>query len=434
MLTTFYPPYNFGGDGIGIQRLSRALARRGHHVTVVHEVDAYNALHHGPEPAPQAEHAGVEVVGLRSGLGPISLLLTQQTGRPIVNAARLARILADGAFDVIHFNNVSLIGGPGILGMGGGVKVYEAHEHWLVCPAHVLWRYNREPCPERDCLRCVVSYRRPPQLWRYTGYLERQLAHVDAFIAKSEFSRDKHREFGFPRDMEVVPYFLPDEQESTGRSTHEPAPHASPLASARPHERPYFLFVGRLERIKGLSDVIPLFRDFDRADLLIAGDGDFGAELRRLASGIDRVRFLGRVPGDDLDRHYRHAEALIVPSTCFETFGIILIEAFREGIPVIARRMGPFPEVVETARGGLLFDTPAELLAAMHRMLDDREERARMSERARRAFARHWTDAVVVPQYLGVVRAAAERKGVRRVAEALCDAGQPRVEPAARAG
>ena len=50
-LTTFYPPCNFGGDGIGVQRLCRALARRGHHVTVVHDVDAYNALHRGPEPA-----------------------------------------------------------------------------------------------------------------------------------------------------------------------------------------------------------------------------------------------------------------------------------------------------------------------------------------------------------------------------------------------
>ena len=40
MLTTFYPPYAFGGDAIGIQRLSRALVRRGHQVTVVHDAEA----------------------------------------------------------------------------------------------------------------------------------------------------------------------------------------------------------------------------------------------------------------------------------------------------------------------------------------------------------------------------------------------------------
>jgi hypothetical protein len=60
-LTTFYPPYNFGGDGIGIQRLARGLARQGHHVTVVHDVDAYRLLHKGAEPAAVAEVPGISV-------------------------------------------------------------------------------------------------------------------------------------------------------------------------------------------------------------------------------------------------------------------------------------------------------------------------------------------------------------------------------------
>jgi hypothetical protein len=69
MFTTFYPPYSFGGDAIGIQRLSRALVRHGHHVTVVHDVDAYNALHRGAEPQPIADDEGVEVVGLAQWCG-----------------------------------------------------------------------------------------------------------------------------------------------------------------------------------------------------------------------------------------------------------------------------------------------------------------------------------------------------------------------------
>jgi hypothetical protein len=50
-LTTFYPPFNFGGDGIDVQRTARALAARGHHVTVIHDVDAYQWLssHQLPE-------------------------------------------------------------------------------------------------------------------------------------------------------------------------------------------------------------------------------------------------------------------------------------------------------------------------------------------------------------------------------------------------
>ncbi|HEX7121860.1 MAG TPA: glycosyltransferase, partial [Gemmatimonadaceae bacterium] len=205
MLTTFYPPYSFGGDAIGVQRLARALVRRGHHVTVVHDIDAFTTLNRGPQPAADRQtDDGVELVGLRTGLGPLSPLLTQQLGRPVLNRKRIRDVIANGHFDVVNFHNVSLVGGPGLFRMAGdAVRMYMAHEHWLVCPMHVLWRYKRELCTERDCIRCAVAYRRPPQLWRYTGWLERELRHLDLIIAMSEFSREKHREFGFRREMEV---------------------------------------------------------------------------------------------------------------------------------------------------------------------------------------------------------------------------------------
>jgi glycosyltransferase involved in cell wall biosynthesis len=411
MLATFYPPYNFGGDGMGILRLSQALVRRGHRVTVIHDGDAYVTLA-GREPTAPFADDGVEIVTLRSGLGRVSNLLTQQTGRPVVHGARIRRELEARGVDVTVFHNVSLVGGPGLLSMGRGVTLYMAHEHWLVCPSHVLWRHGRELCTGRECLRCVLHYRRPPQLWRYTGFLERQARQVDAFIAMSEFSRAKHREFGFPREMAVVPYFLPDA---------EPAPAAGDGGS--PHQRPYFLFVGRLEHIKGLDDVIPLFRRFDRADLLIAGDGEHGPALRALAAGNPRVTFLGRVAPADLSRYYRHAEALIVPSVCYETFGIILIEAFRQGTPVVARRIGPFPEIVEAAGGGDLFATEGELEAALHRYLDDPARHRRLGEAGRLAFQARWSESAVVPRFLDVVREAAERRGARAVIERLGAAG-----------
>jgi glycosyltransferase involved in cell wall biosynthesis len=415
MLTTFYPPHHFGGDAMGVQRLSRALVRRGHHVTVVHDVDAYNTLHHGPEPVPQPEPEGLEVIRLRSGVGALSPLLTQQTGNPIVNGRRIRRILDDGRFDVVNFHNVSLVGGPGLLSYGrDAVKLYMAHEHWLVCPMHVLWRHGRELCTGRECFRCAIAYRRPPQLWRYTGYLERQLDQVDAFIAMSEFSREKHREFGFPRPMEVLPYFLPDPV--TGR----PSPRIGGSTPAgdddSPHPRPYFLFVGRLEKLKGLDDVIPLFRDFSDADLVIAGDGEYAPVLRQLAAGLPGVRFLGRVAPDDLQRYYRHAISLIVPSVCFETFGIILIESFKEATPVIARRLGPLPEIVEQAAGGELFSTGDELLAAMRRLQGDRAYRDRLARSAFQTFTERWSEQAVIPKYLDIVRRAAARRRARSTA------------------
>ena len=407
MLTTFYPPHSFGGDAIGIQRLSRGLVKLGHHVTVVHDTDAYRVLHQGtwPDVPSHDSDEGVEVIRLASRAPMASTLLTQQLGRPVVNGRAIARIIAEGKYDVINFHNVSLIGGPGLFSMAGdALTAYMAHEHWLVCPMHVLWRHGRELCTERECLKCSLSYRRPPQWWRYTGYLEQELDRVDTVIAMSQFSRDKHREFGIKRDMEVLPYFLPDPL-----SEEMPA-----VVGESPNPRPYFFFAGRLERIKGLDDVIPVFRDLPGVDLLVAGDGTHAPVLRGLAEGAPNVKFLGRISPDELSRYYQHATALVVPSECYETFGIVLIESFRQGTPVIARRLGPFPEIVEASGGGELFSTRAELRAAMTRLSSDPGHRARLSHNGYRAYVSRWSERVVVPQYLELLRQAAARKGDRR--------------------
>jgi len=410
MLTTFYPPYHFGGDGVGIRRLCHGLVRRGHEVTVVHDRDAYRLLSDGGEPDELEEPEGMRVVGLETGAPLLTELLTHQLGRPVVNRRRIQAVLDEG-FDVVNYHNVSLVGGPALFSMGEGVKLCLAHEHWLVCPMHVLWRHKRELCTSRECLRCTLKHRRPPQLWRYTGMLERHLDSVDAFVAMSEFSREKHREFGFPRDMEVLPYFLPDPAEG------EVHPEERPTEAL--HDRPYFLFVGRLERIKGLDDVIPLFERYPDADLVIAGDGTHRPELERLAAGNPRVRFLGRVSLDELERWYADAVALIVPSVCFETFGIILIESFRMRTPVIARRLGPFPEIVEASGGGELFETGDELLAAMRRLQGDPARREECAAAGQRAYRERWSESAVVPRYLDLVRRCAEKKGAADLVAAL---------------
>jgi glycosyltransferase involved in cell wall biosynthesis len=250
----------------------------------------------------------------------------------------------------------------------------------------------------------VLAYRRPPQLWRYTGYLNRQLRHVDVFVARSEFSRRKHHEFGFPRPMEVLPYFLP------GDFPEQPAPVVAPP----PHPRPYFLFVGRLERIKGLDTVIPVFNQYQEADLLVIGDGEEGPALKTLAAGNPRVHFVGRVPNAELDRYYQHAIAAIVPSVGFETFGIVLIEAFRYQTPVIARRIGPFPEIVEQSGAGELFSNDDELVAAMRRLQRAPERRSELGARAYRACRDRWSEDVVVSRYLDLVAHAARERAARR--------------------
>jgi len=400
LLTTFYPPFNFGGDGIDVQRTARALTARGHQVTVVHDVDAYQWLAKRRLPPQPIDQDGVEVIGLRSRLGVGSPLLTHQFGRPVVHGREIKRLIAERRADVVVFNNVSLLGGPGLLEFGGdAVKIYIAHEHWLVCPTHVLWRFNRERCDARACTKCVLSYRRPPQLWRYTSALERRLGRVNMFIARSEFSRAKHREFGFAPPMEVLPYFLPGE-----------IPEARlPIASARPHPRPYFLFVGRLTKLKGLDTVIPVFQRRPGADLVIVGDGEERAALEHQVAGAANIRFVGRVPNEQLQPYYDHAIAALVPSQGYETFGIVIIEAFLSGAPVIARAIGPFPEIIQQAGGGLLFSNDTELTVALDRLQADDQLRDRLADHGYRACRAHWSERVVIDRFLDLVARARSR-------------------------
>ena len=403
MLTTFYPPFAFGGDAIGTQRMANALADRGHDVTVIHDEDAFVSLGGtaGPE---EIRGKAPKRIGLRSRFNVVSNLLTQQLGRPVTHGARIREILTAGQFDIVWHNNASLVTGPGFFGVGGGLQVYEAHEHWLVCPMHVLWRYNRELCDEKKCLSCSWSFHRPPQLWRYTSYLDRKAENIDLFIAKSEFSRDMHKEFGFRHEMETLPYFLPNVEQA------ETSPE---------RERPYFLFVGRLEKIKGLQDVIPLFREQNRAELIVIGDGPYRQELEMLADGDDCVQFLGRMPPDQLATWYKGAAAVIMPSVCYETFGIVLIESFRMGTPVIARKLGPMPEIVQKAKGGLLFETPDTLKEAMQKFLDDSEFRKNAARSARESFERFWSEEPVLAEYGRKFADAAERAGKTALARQL---------------
>jgi len=137
MVTTFYPPYNYGGDGIFVQALARALTAEGHQVEVVHCKDAFRSSKGSATPL-SAENDGIVVQRLESALKTLSPLLTQQTGRPGFKAAQL-RAIFERDFDVVNFHNISLVGGPGILSMSPAkVNLYTLHEHWLLCPTHIF--------------------------------------------------------------------------------------------------------------------------------------------------------------------------------------------------------------------------------------------------------------------------------------------------------
>ena len=421
MVTTFYPPYHFGGDAVCVRRLAHALVRRGHEVDVVHDIDAFAMRHPGPMPAPSEHPPGLRVHGLRSRLGRLSCLATHQTGRPLVHGRRIRRILESGGFDVIQFHNVSLVGGLGVLAYGDCLKLYLAHEHWLVCPTHSLWRHGREVCDARECLRCVLHYRRPPQLWRRTGLLAAKAEHIDAFISPSRHSAEMHHRFGFTRPFEVIPHFLPDRDTHGGADGHA----VSPLP-----DRPYFLFAGRLEKLKGVQDLLPHFGEDGPADLFIAGTGSYEPELRAAAAALPRVRFLGWQTSSQLRALYTHAIAVLVPSVCYETFGIVILEAFRDHTAVVARALGPMTEIVRESGGGLLFETADQLSAALHLLATDPQRRAELAEAAHRAFLECWTEHVVLQKYWDLLRRLARQRDEHDLVTLLNDWGGLRVDPA----
>jgi glycosyltransferase involved in cell wall biosynthesis len=388
MVTTFYPPFHFGGDAMYAYRLTNALARRGHEVLVVHSEDAYRALG-GAEPTGTFRHEpGVAVVPLSTAWPLGAATVTYLTGRPAFHGRQLERAL-DGGFDVVHFHNVSLAGGPGVLRRGDGVKLYTTSEHWLVCPMHVLFRDNREPCTEPHCLRCTLAFRRPPQLWRYTDLLERAAANVDLFLSPSRFTLEAHRERGFTAPMRHLPYFLP---ESDARPAEAPA-----------RERPYFLFVGRLERLKGVQVLLEAFRSYRDADLVVVGEGEYRAELERFAAGLDHVRFLGRVHPSELRPLYAGATATLVPSIGYEVFGIVLLESFAQRTPAIVHDLGALPEVVTEADGGLVYRTQVELVEALAKLAGDGAQRDELGRNGYDAWQRLWTEEPHLDAYLGVV-------------------------------
>lgn len=386
-VTTFYPPYSAGGDGVAVQRLARELVRQGHRVTVVHDVDAFGTLQRSPMPPERIADDGVKVIPIKSAWGIASPLIVQQTGRPILRRHKLAKILNTG-FDVVNFHNASLIGGPGMFELGGdALRIYTAHEHWLVCPTHILWRYRKEVCTSPDCVRCQLLYHRPPQLWRRTDLMDESIRHIDEFIAMSEFSRAKHREFGFPRDMHVIPPCAGSADAGGGITS--------------PHSRPYFFFAGRLEDGKGLQTVLPVLKEFPDADLLVAGEGSLKEELKR--DGGKQVTFLNQLPAEALETYYRHAIATLVPSLAYETFGLTVAESFRCGTPVIARNIGPFPDTVTRSNGGILFSNTEELVIAMRKLASDPGYRSQLGQRGRDAFLTWWEDSVSTGAYLEMI-------------------------------
>lgn len=170
-----------------------------------------------------------------------------------------------------------------------------------------------------------------------------------------------------------------------------------------PSDRPVWLFVGRIQPLKGPDVAIRALAESRHDDslLLVVGgasgaDGDAETERAHLLVdelGLhDRVRFVPPQPHHILSSYYRAADVVVVPSRS-ESFGLVALEAAACGVPVVASAVGGLQSLVDHGVTGYLLPErhPRHVAAAVDRILDDPELARRMSlAAAQRAATYTW--------------------------------------------
>ena len=318
----------------------RALADRGHEVTVRALTRGLPGAERRRRRSAPSENPGVSVVPVDAGAGALSPLATYLTGRPLLTRGQLERVLGRG-FDVLHFHNPSLLGGPALLGMGEGLKLYTLHEQWLVCPTHVLFKYRAPGVREAATAGAArVTYRRPPQPWRSTGLLERSLD------ARRRPDRPE------PHHGAACTTASPTGCGSSACRTSSPTPAAGPAATASapvlPVRRTPGGDQGRGHAARGFPP--PALRGpGDR------GDGPLLGALRRQASDLPHVRFRAGGGPRARRRSTGAPSRSVVPTLGHESFPLVLLEAFARGTPALVRRFGALAELAEESGAALAY-------------------------------------------------------------------------------
>jgi len=169
------------------------------------------------------------------------------------------------------------------------------------------------------------------------------------------------------------------------------------------------LFVGRLVYYKGVDTLLAAMARVPDAKLIVAGDGPLKPELMGMARELgvaDRVRFLGRVSHEDKVALYSASDFLVLPATHrSEAFGLVQVEAFACGLPVISTDIDSgVPFVNQHGETGLVVK-PAdaeELAAAMKKLFADEPLRASLGRAARRRVEELFSREVMVRDTLAM--------------------------------
>jgi glycosyltransferase involved in cell wall biosynthesis len=320
-----------------------------------------------------------------------------------------AKMMKQAKPDLVHIHNIYHHISPSILPVAtamGVPVVMTAHDYALVAPNYSL--YHNGLCAHTKPNRywqavthkCVKNSRIAGVLEAVEMTIHEKLGlymnNVARIIAPTNFVASKLVEYGVPEEkLVVVPHpFLGVGEKGKKRKV------------AESEEGNYMLYVGRLVEEKGVDVLIRAAAKVPEIPVRIVGSGPEEHELRVLAEelGARNVTFVGFKDGAALAAEYAGARAVIVPSVWYEVFGLISLEAYAAGKPVIASRIGGLPEVVHDRETGLLFlaGSSEELAKKIVDLWEDAERAMKMGEAGRELLATEYSPKLHYERIMGV--------------------------------
>ncbi|MDW8343195.1 MAG: glycosyltransferase family 4 protein [Verrucomicrobiae bacterium] len=331
----------------------------------------------------------------------------------------LRRILRQERPDVAHFHNTFLMISPAAYAVCRelGVPVVQSlHNPRLLCPSANFYR-NGTVC--QDCVAktppwpgivhgCYRQSRVQTALVAGMLTAHRLLRtwhrQVNAFVVFTNFYRQQFIAGGLPAEkIFVKPHFV------------EPDPGVRPAGQSGR----YALFVGRLDPEKGVRTMLRAWRDVTGLPLKIRGDGQLRGEVERAIREhpAGAMELAARLSGSELVRLIKGAAFLVWPSEgYYETFGLVAIEAFACGVPVIASNVGVGAEIVRDGRTGLHFAAgdPKDLAAKVAWALAHPTELLAMGRRARAEFEARYTASKNLKILISIYERCLAEQGHRR--------------------
>ena len=298
--------------------------------------------------------------------------------------------------DVAHIHNTHFMISPAAVHIChemGVPVVMTLHNYRLLCPVATFFR-DGQVC--EDCLSKSFQYpavmhgcfrgRAASTTLAVNNAVHRTINtwdKVDLFVTPTAFARQKLIEGGFDGDKIVAKaHFLNNSLDTTAVHHNED------------HER-FMLYAGRLSPEKGTHLLLEAWKALPDVPLKIVGDGPLMPEVERLLTEYPDLNIdsLGYMERDQLINMIESAETLIFPSTCYETFGMSIIEAFAVGTPVIAAGHGAPGELVTHGENGLHF-TPGSadhLREQVCHLWDNPQVVHQFGQNARETYQTHYT-------------------------------------------